>query len=61
MSAEEMLAIEKISPQQYRIKLSTSRAVLCMSGLGYDTYRLWETLAAGWVVTVSLFVRIIEW
>ena len=50
---DEMKVINKVSSQQYRLKLATSRAVLCMSGLGYDTYRLWETLALGYAFALS--------
>ena len=31
----------------YAKSLLTSMAVLCLPGLGYDTFRLWESLAAG--------------
>eukprot|EP00607_Mallomonas_marina_P007416 CAMPEP_0182416270 /NCGR_PEP_ID=MMETSP1167-20130531/528_1 /TAXON_ID=2988 /ORGANISM="Mallomonas Sp, Strain CCMP3275" /LENGTH=518 /DNA_ID=CAMNT_0024588887 /DNA_START=129 /DNA_END=1685 /DNA_ORIENTATION=- len=43
----------KIPANQFRLKLVTSRVVLCMPGLGYDTYRLWETLAAGSVPVIE--------
>ena len=33
--------------RQYTQSLMRARAVLCMPGLGYDTYRIFETLAAG--------------
>jgi hypothetical protein len=33
--------------EQFRLKLMASNAALAMPGLGYDTYRLWETLASG--------------
>lgn len=38
---------EKVNKEAYRMKLLGSAASLCMPGLGYDTYRLWETLASG--------------
>ena len=44
---DNLIVKEKISPQQFRIKLISAMTVLCMPGLGWDTYRLWETLAAG--------------
>ena len=34
-------------PKSYLRLLSTSFAVLAVPGLGYDTFRLWETLASG--------------
>ena len=34
-------------PKIYLRALSTSYAVLAVPGLGYDTFRLWETLASG--------------
>lgn len=35
------------TPFTFKIKLASSIAVLAMAGFGYDTYRLWETLALG--------------
>ena len=35
------------TPMTFKIKLATSVAVLALSGFGYDTYRLWETLSMG--------------
>lgn len=37
----------RLSKQKFRMRLIGSMAVLCMPGQGYDTYRLWESLAAG--------------
>ena len=33
--------------REYTLSLMRARAVLCMPGLGYDTYRVFETLASG--------------
>ena len=38
---------EAIGQNAFKKRLSLSYAVLCMPGLGVDTYRLWETLAMG--------------
>lgn len=38
---------KKVSIQTYFSKTYHSMAVLSMPGLGYDTYRLWESLASG--------------
>lgn len=35
------------TPASFKVKISTSIAVLAMAGFGFDTYRLWETLALG--------------
>lgn len=37
----------QLSKQKFRMRLIGSMAVLAMPGQGYDTYRLWEALAAG--------------
>jgi len=37
----------KMDAGKFRVKLVASCAVLCMPGLGYDTYRTWEALASG--------------
>lgn len=37
----------KISPEAFRNSLFQSAMILAMPGLGYDTYRLWETLYSG--------------
>ena len=37
----------RISQTAFFLKVSRSVAVLCMPGLGYDTYRLSETLLLG--------------
>jgi hypothetical protein len=44
---DEMVVEKKMSAKTFRMKVISSIAVLCMPGLGYDTYRLWETLASG--------------
>ena len=38
---------DKIEKQAFRMSLVSSIASLSMPGLGYDTYRLWETLILG--------------
>jgi len=38
---------KKIGLRRFMNRLSTSYAVLAVPGLGYDTFRLWETLASG--------------
>jgi hypothetical protein len=35
------------TPFQFKMKVASSVAILCMPGFGYDTYRLWETLTLG--------------
>ena len=37
----------KLPRSEYGWQLLSAIAVLCMPGLGYDTYRVFETLAAG--------------
>ena len=37
----------KISQSHFRRVTGTSYAVLCMPGLGADSYRTWESLALG--------------
>jgi hypothetical protein len=44
---DSMVVNSKISTEAFRMKIVSSMAVLCMPGLGYDTYRLWETLGSG--------------
>jgi hypothetical protein len=39
--------LHKTKPEIHVKKLLSSAAVLCVPGLGYDTYRIWETLLAG--------------
>lgn len=46
---EDMIIEHNLRSDEFRQKLIQSMAVLAMPGLGYDTYRLWETLAAGYV------------
>lgn len=43
----DMVINGRISSEAFRLKIVSSMAVLCMPGLGYDTYRLWETLGSG--------------
>lgn len=44
----EMYTIrKKIKPVKFLIKVIESLGVLCMPGLGYDSYRIWETLLMG--------------
>jgi len=38
---------ERLEKVQFMRALSLSFAVLCVPGLGYDTFRLWESLASG--------------
>ena len=38
---------ERMNPAQYGDFITTAISVLCLPGLGYDTFRLWETLLAG--------------
>lgn len=37
----------KLDVFHFYAKVSKSVAVLCLPGLGYDTYRIWETLLLG--------------
>ncbi len=37
----------RIGGQAFKKRVSTAYAVLCLPGLGVDTFRLWETLAMG--------------
>ena len=39
--------------EEYTHRLMRARAVLCLPGLGYDTYRVFETLAAGAIPVVE--------
>lgn len=39
----------KMRPSEFKLKIYESMFVLAMPGLGYDTYRLWETLYSGYV------------
>lgn len=41
------------TPMSFKIKIASSVAVLAMSGFGFDTYRLWETLSLGSVPVVE--------
>mmetsp|Transcript_6907 Transcript_6907/g.7152 ORF Transcript_6907/g.7152 Transcript_6907/m.7152 type:complete len:267 (-) Transcript_6907:220-1020(-) len=47
MKNELTASLTKLSLPRYYSHLITARLVLCMPGLGYDTYRIWETLIAG--------------
>eukprot|EP01035_Chromulina_nebulosa_P022400 gene22400-29004_t len=38
---------ERLTLEDFHRRLINSYSVLCMPGLGYDTYRLWESLACG--------------
>jgi hypothetical protein len=42
-------AFPKLAPATFKQKTFESMFVLAMPGLGYDTYRLWETLYSGYV------------
>jgi hypothetical protein len=42
-----METMKRISQNAFFQKISHAVAVLCMPGLGYDTYRLSETLLLG--------------
>lgn len=46
-SKEFLASAGKVSKEHYRARLLSSMASVAMPGLGYDTYRLWETLASG--------------
>lgn len=47
------MTTSKVAKDAYRMKLIGSAASLCMPGLGYDSYRLWETLASGSMAVVE--------
>lgn len=47
---KDMVVNERLTPEAFRMKIISSIAVLTMPGLGYDTYRLWETLGSGYEV-----------
>lgn len=42
-------ANQNISPESFTLQLMSSRAVLCLPGLGYDCWRIWESLLSGLV------------
>ena len=42
-----MEVLEHMPKEEYRKRLNTSLAILCPSGNGADTHRLWESLYAG--------------
>ena len=45
---KEMLTIKKkLKAKKFFIRVMESLGVLCMPGLGYDSYRVWETLLLG--------------
>ena len=44
---EELYEQPSVSLKDFYIVVARSYAILAMPGLGYDTYRLWETLALG--------------
>lgn len=41
------------TPASFKVKLASSVAVLAMSGFGFDTYRLWETLSLGSIPVIE--------
>ena len=43
----EMVIRSKLSADKFMATVIESAAVLCMPGLGYDSYRIWETLLLG--------------
>eukprot|EP01035_Chromulina_nebulosa_P022397 gene22397-29001_t len=43
----DMVINSRLSTEAFRMKLVSSYAVLAMPGMGYDTYRIWESLASG--------------
>lgn len=47
MGAEMLTIKKKLKARKFFIKVIESAAVLCMPGLGYDSYRVWETLLLG--------------
>ena len=47
MNGEAVLPRGRVDEKKYHEFLSLSYAVLCVPGLGYDTFRLWETLLSG--------------
>jgi hypothetical protein len=47
MGKEMLLPKKRLSPKSFMTKIMESLAVLCMPGLGYDSYRIWETLLMG--------------
>ena len=38
----------RITEESYMEHVISSYSVLCLPGLGYDTFRLWESIAAGY-------------
>jgi hypothetical protein len=45
---DELLVIrERLQINQFLVRVVEAAAVLCMPGLGYDTFRTWETLLLG--------------
>lgn len=47
MKGDLTIAAGRMDTRDFMKRMSASMAVLCVPGLGYDTFRLWETLASG--------------
>jgi hypothetical protein len=43
----------RITPQEYYKRLASARLSIALPGLGYDTYRLWESLTFGVVPVIE--------
>jgi hypothetical protein len=50
---------KRINQNAFFARLARAVAVLCMPGLGYDTYRLSETLLLGWLTLLITFILLI--
>lgn len=47
------LVNEKVYGEEYYKSLSSSKYILCMSGLGFDCYRIWETILFGCIPIIE--------
>ena len=40
---------QNLSPEAFMRRLMGARAVIALPGLGYDCWRLWETILSGYI------------
>jgi len=53
MKGKMEILTSRMPEPMFFAKMGRSVAVLCMPGLGYDTYRLWETLVMGAIPVIE--------
>ena len=57
-AGDSLQTLRRVNQRGYAMRLIDSATVLCMPGLGFDTYRVFESLIGGYVLYVRVYVSV---